>query len=293
MVVWASEPFGSDFKGPGDIMAYDMQSPSPTAALLYENDPSVDPGNTLHDSAPRINDDVVLWEQIDDQNNITLYMYDRSSGAITRDPDYPWQDNPQGTESLRALTRHDGHDREIFLHNRDSGRDHQITDNSIHDRYPCISRNYVAWMAGGEIFLAEVKHLALVSPKDDAVLPVTEIPTFVWEHIGYNAFKVEFSGDSAFPATDTLTLPEEDWLSESPFTPTEKEWESVRQKAGTEGRVYWRVKAKDSNENVAFSETWGFTFGEDPSNGDGDGSTCFIDAAGASGGALPFGFLSK
>jgi hypothetical protein len=223
----------------------------------------------MDDCSPKINHEVVLWLQSDEEDNGALFMYDLSTGSITKNPDYDWRDSPQKDGKLTALIRHDGHDREIFVYSSDSKRYYQITDNDLQDGYPSVSQNYIAWMAGGEIFLAALKHLALISPRDNAVLSEHELPTFRWEHIGYHKFKLEFSADSAFPKKGTLSLPskEKEWLPESPFTPTEKEWNSVKKKLETNGRVYWRVIAKDRNEKLSVSETWRFTFVNDQRKG--------------------------
>lgn len=152
-VVWTSEPFGDDFVGPSEIILYDAGAQM--TAVLSE---SVDPDNTLNDSAPRINNEVVIWAQDCSQCDSTVYMYDIGNGTITKDPDYVWRDSPQADGSLRVLTRLHGNDREIFVYDDNSGRYHQMTNNSVQDRCPSISGTSIVWTAGeraaSEIYLA-------------------------------------------------------------------------------------------------------------------------------------------
>ena len=138
LIVWTSEPFGDDFVGPEEVMLYDAVTQTLTVLSA-----EVDPGNTLDDSGPKINDEVVIWVQTDDQENMTLYMYDLGNVTITENPEYVWRDSPQRDGNLSILTRHDGHDREILVYNSNSRTYHQITDNSLQDRYPSIGENYV------------------------------------------------------------------------------------------------------------------------------------------------------
>jgi TolB protein len=151
-VVWTSEPFGDDFVGPSEIILYDAGAQMTTVLSA-----SVDPDNTLNDSAPRINNKAVIWAQGCSQCDTAEYMYDLSDGTITKDPDYVWRGNPQADGRLRVLTRLCGNDREIFVYNSDSGRYHQMTNNSVQDRCPSISGGYIVWMTGegatSEIYL--------------------------------------------------------------------------------------------------------------------------------------------
>jgi hypothetical protein len=152
-VVWTSEPFGDDFAGPSEIILYDTGTQ--TTTVLSEG---VDPGNTKNDSAPRIDNGAVVWIQECNQCDVTVYMYDLSSGTTTENPDYVRRDGPQADGGRRVLTRLHGNDREIVVYDGDSGSYHQITNNSVQDRCPSISGDYVVWMAGertaSEIYLA-------------------------------------------------------------------------------------------------------------------------------------------
>ena len=288
-IVWTSDPFGDDFIGPSEVMLYDAEAQTGTVLSA-----TVDPGNTQDDSSPKINVEVVIWDQTDDEDNKTTYMYDLISGTITENPDYMWRDSDQRDGNLRVLTRHDREDREVFLYNDDSNRYHQVTDNEVEDRSPDISGHHLTWMAAGEIYVAESKSLSLINPGDGVALPQTLPPAFTWEGIGYGEFKVHFSGNPDFPASQTLTFPPEEgtWLSETALTPTETDWEAVIALVEVvHAPFYWRVEGKDAAGSVSWSETWRFTTYEDAvtaaqtdtgqarDNGGGSGP-CFISTAG-------------
>lgn len=134
-------------------------------------------------------------------------------------------------------------------------------DNNLEDRYPSISRNKIAWMAGGEIFFAEYKYLALINPRENAFLSKMEPPTFTWEGIGYDEFKVEFSPNEDFKGRGAFTLPlrRRSWLSGNPLTPNRREWRLIQRIAQRNGNIYWRVKGKDDEGNKALSEVKNFS----------------------------------
>jgi len=156
MVVWTSHQV-IDSVEPGEIFLYDIVA-NATSSLSA----SVDPEGTLDDSSPRINDESVVWVQTDDAGITTLFIHDLATGVTTEAPEgFVWTDSPQIDGNLRALTRHDSSDREIFVYNSDSRMYHQITDNGLQDRYPSISGCHIAWMSGsGEIFLAGLSVMA-------------------------------------------------------------------------------------------------------------------------------------
>ena len=255
-VVWTTEPMVVDSQGPGEIVLYDISTE--TRTILSSN---VDPGNALDDSAPRINDEVVIWIQNDGEDNTTLYLYDLSAGTTTANPDYLWIDRSQKDGDFGVLSKHDGNDMELFLKSSQSGKLDQITSNSIQERYPTISGNRIAWMAGGEIFLAEFKVLNLVSPKDEAALAQQQPPTFVWEAAGYDAFEVHFSGDPNFQKWRKPIFPSKgrDSLSETYFTPALSEWNVISSVEAKAGIVFWRIAVKDADGNETYSNTRRFT----------------------------------
>ena len=276
--VWASQEV-TDSIEPGEVMLYHIAT---QVTEQLTND-------ALDDSDPRIDSDTVLWIQTDEEEHIILFIHDIATGATTEIPeDFVWEESPQTDGDLTVLTRHDGDDREVFLHNSDSRRYHQITDNDLEDTYPSISGNHMAWMAAGEIFLAEYEYLGLTSPADNAVLSETPPATFVWEGIGYNKFKIEFSGYSSFPTSESLVFPpgDDSWLSETSLTLTEEDWGAIRAIGQSNGSVYWRVEGKGSDESVSYTETWSFTIQEDgvtatatTTGSGGDSGPCFIGTA--------------
>jgi hypothetical protein len=279
-VVWTSQLVAHSFE-PGEIMLYDAKNLSGPDSIS---------DNTFDCSSPRINSETVVWVQSNGDGTTTLFIYDLTSGNPEPEPapeGFVWPDSPQTDGNLTVLTRHDGNDREIFIYNSDSGRYHQVTDNDLEDKYPSISGNRVAWMAGGEIFFAEYEYLGLISPTDGAVLSGLEIATFTWEAIGYDKFKVTFSADPEFPTSGLLALPpsEGSWLSETSLTPSEESWGTIRTMARTYGVVYWRVEGMNTEGSVSYSETWSFIIKEPGeiatgiTNEDTDGSgggPCFI-----------------
>ena len=276
--VWASQEV-TDSVEPGEVMLYHIAT---QVTEQLTND-------ALDDSDPRIDSDTVFWIQTDEEEHIILFIHDIATGATTEIPeDFVWEESPQTDGDLTVLTRHDGDDREVFLHNSDSGRYHQITDNDLEDTYPSISGNHMAWMAAGEIFLAEYEYLGLTSPADNAVLSETPPATFVWEGIGYDKFKIEFSGYSSFPTSESLVFPpgDDSWLSETSLTLTEEDWGAIRAIGQSNGRAYWRVEGMGSDESVSYTETWSFTIQEDgvtatatTTGGSGDSGPCFISTA--------------
>jgi hypothetical protein len=279
-VVWESQEVTESVE-PGEIMLYDI-STGVTEQLTDD---------TLDDSDPQINSETVFWVKTNEDDSRTSFIHDIAAGVTSEAPEgYVWGDSPQTDGGLTVLTRHDGDDREIFLRNSDSKRYHQITDNDLEDTYPSISGNNMAWMADEEIYIGEYEYLGLISPGDNTGLPSSPPGTFTWEGIGYNQFKVEFSGYSGFPASDSLVFPStESWMSETSITLSEASWGTIRTIEETNGVIYWRVEGMDAEGGVSYSETWSFTIhdgadiytaftNEDTNtdNGGGGGGPCFI-----------------
>jgi hypothetical protein len=289
-VVWTSLPFGDGSVSCEEVMLYDVGSE--TLVTLSQE---VDPGNIFDDGSPEINDEVVIWTQTDkeDGDNAILFVYDRSTESVAEDPGYRFSNSSQTDGALSVLTRHDGTDREVFLYTSNSKRYHQITNNSLEDTHASISGNYVTWVGGNEIFLAKVKYLFLIAPGNNGALFKEPPPVFSWEAIGYDTFKIQFSGAPDFPTGETLSLPsgEGGGLSVTSLAPTEEEWQAISTIDQENGRVYWRVEAKSSDGSVSYTEMWSFTIDErvgsagiakaaktDDSSGDGGGGgKCFID----------------
>jgi beta propeller repeat protein len=146
-VVWTSHQVTTSVE-PGEIFLYDILGlPPKTKQLTY---------NTLDDSSPRINHESAIWLQSDAAGNTTIMIYNLAADETNTAPEaFVWEDGPQTDGSLMVFTKHDGLDREIFIRNVQLNTCDPITRNSIQDRYPCISGDYVAWV-GGEGKAAEI-----------------------------------------------------------------------------------------------------------------------------------------
>jgi hypothetical protein len=230
-----------------------------------------------------------MWVQTDEEGNNSVFVHDFGTGATGPAPDnFIWEDSPQEDGTLRVSMSRDEQDWEIIIRNRDVKGFERITDNALDDRYPRISGNKIAWMAGEgktrEIFLAVYTCLVPLSPGDGAVLSGPEIATFTWVAIGYDKFKVKFSADPEFPTSGSLAFPpsEGSWLSETSLTPSEESWGTIRTMARTYGVVYWQVEGMSTEGSASYSETWSFTIYEGgvaattTTGGGGDSGPCFI-----------------
>lgn len=151
VVVWTSQPLEDGFLGLGDIMLYRVGTG--TRSVLSAE---VDPTNVLDDTAPRIDDKVVVWIQTDDEENTVVYTYNLSTGVIEQGTGSTG--NPQDSSNLIALTRYDGTDREILLYNSATHTCSQITNNDVEDRCHSVCGHYIVWVSGegtsSEIWLA-------------------------------------------------------------------------------------------------------------------------------------------
>ena len=264
-VVWTSHQVGDSVE-PGEIILYDIGTQAATTLSA-----SVDPDGTLDDSSPRIDDTEVIWVQADGSGKTTLFICNLTKKKPRPKPapeGYVWPNSPQEDGNLRVLTRYDGIgiDREIYVQNTRLQTLEQVTDNDIDDVYPRISGNNMAWVGGkgqaSEIFIDfyDDGFISLVSPEDGAILPEKPPTTFSWNSAGYEEFKVLFSENSDFTG-ETLTFPRRTgkWLSETSFIPKKPEWSSIKAMEKENGSVFWRVKAKDADGNVAFSQAWSFS----------------------------------
>jgi hypothetical protein len=83
--------------------------------------------------------------------------------------------------------------------------------------------------------------------------------TFDWKSVGYNAFKLQFSSDKYFKQK-RVTLPRRiprrkwNWISDTTYTPTDKECRAIEKIGRRSGVVYWRVLGIDSEGNIGSSE---------------------------------------
>ena len=147
-VVWASHVVGDSIE-PGEINLFEIGGSS----VQLTN-------NSLDDCSPQINSQFVVWLQIDENDNSTLFRYPLPDGPAEPAPeDFIWKDSPQTDGDLTVSMSNDGSDWEIIVRKDGENGFDQITDNTINDRYPCISGNNIAWMGGedkdSEIYLAK------------------------------------------------------------------------------------------------------------------------------------------
>jgi len=94
----------------------------------------------------------------------------------------------------------------------------------------------------------------LIWPPDREV-PPSDVSLFSWASTGSLSFKVEISTNPSFPASETISFPEEGWTSDNPMWLTPREREIVLRKARQSGgQLFWRVRAKSPDGSVARSE---------------------------------------
>ena len=266
----------------------------PGNVMLYEGGTLTKLSNSATGaSTPRMSDDAVAWLESNpaSRRNYFLYRYDFQTKSTSLAPDHAW-DDPQSDGPLQVLIRFDGHDREIHVVNRVKGTDQQVTDNGIEDSCASISGNVVVWIEGeggaSEIYMAIYTLFGLLKPDCGVVL--SNLPTFSWEAIGYDNFEVQFSRNGNFEDPE-LSLPSgTPALSQTSYTPTESEWESITALGGESAPVYWRVKGTDVRGTESSTDVCQFTVvpAEENEGGSGDAgdgsssSTCFISTAAGS-----------
>ncbi|MEA1932846.1 MAG: hypothetical protein U9N60_00185 [Thermodesulfobacteriota bacterium] len=147
-VVWASHVVGDSVVEPGEINLFEIGGSSVQLTT-----------NSLDDCSTQINSQFVVWLQIDENDNSTLFWYPLPDGSAEPAPeDFIWKDSPQTDGDLTVSMRNDGSDWEIIVSKDGENGFDQVTDNTINDRDPCISGNNIAWMGGegkdSEIYLA-------------------------------------------------------------------------------------------------------------------------------------------
>ncbi|UCG70298.1 MAG: DUF2341 domain-containing protein [Thermoplasmata archaeon] len=77
------------------------------------------------------------------------------------------------------------------------------------------------------------------------------------------SFKVEISPSPSFPASETLTFPEEEWVYSNSLWLTPREWEMVFSEAqSSAGQLFWRVRAKSPDGRAIYSHWLRFTVWE-------------------------------
>jgi hypothetical protein len=80
-------------------------------------------------------------------------------------------------------------------------------------------------------------------------------PLFMWASSGSFSFKVDVSTSASFPASTTITFPEEGWTSNLSCWLRPEEWGLILSKAqASGGHLFWRVRAKGKHDEVVFSD---------------------------------------
>jgi len=252
-VVWVSNQV-TDSVGPENIFLYDA------GIIIQLTD------NASEISSPRISNEGVTWLQPDplDRKNNLVYVYDFETRTTSLSSTPVWK-NPRCDGDLSVVTRLDGYDRDLFVLNKRLGKEEQLTRNDVEDRYPGISGNHLAWASGvgeaSEIYVATYKFLALLTPRDGTVVPYKSTPpTFGWEGMGYDRFKLELSDREDFGGRNTFTLPlMGSTLSETSFVPAVWEWLYVQLTGVAADRIFWRVQGMDAKGDVGLSDAASFS----------------------------------
>jgi len=190
-VVWTAQTVNSSYEA-GQVMLYNAADQSGPVVI---SEPEVDC------SDPRIDEQKVVWMQHISEGTETLYVYDLMNVPGTAKPapeSFVWNRSAAVEGSLKVLTRHDGMDREIVLYNRMDGNV-RITDNELADLQPIISQNHIAWLAEGDIFLADIAEFMHVPVPDAAGGSGMEFSA-VWSELsgGVDAYYLDVSTDPDF-----------------------------------------------------------------------------------------------
>ena len=91
-------------------------------------------------------------------------------------------------------------------------------------------------------------------PDEWEILP-SGVSLFSWSSSGINSYKVEISPNSSFPASETLSFPEDGWIFGNSLWLTPREWEMIlREAQQSGGQLFWRVRAKSQDGNEVFSK---------------------------------------
>ena len=212
----------------------------------------------------------LLWAQTHDAEASSLFVCDLTQDPPESNPapdDYVWDGgSPRRDGDLSVFAQYTAEGEEIFLRQGRTRQVHRVTDNSIRDEQPCISGQRIVWTRGEgsarEIHLAVYRCLLCLRPADSAVLSGQQPPTFAWEAVGYDEFKVEFSPTESFQAGSTYSLPFRTsvWLGDASFTPNRWQWRFIRSSTGRGESLYWRVKGRDAQGIETLSEQRSFSF---------------------------------
>ncbi len=162
-VVWTSHRVTVSYE-PAHVVSYST----------YSGDEPVIISDMYADcSGPRIDDrGLAVWTQENDDGTVSRWLYDTKEDFSTPVPapeNFVFNSSHSRDGAYNVLTRRDGNDREILLYSRPAGYT-RITDNDIDDSSPVISQNHTAWVAGGEIHVADfASHMRLSGLKASRV----------------------------------------------------------------------------------------------------------------------------
>lgn len=190
-VVWTAQAVVNSYEN-GRIMLY---SAADSAGPVVISNPAKDC------SDPRIDVQQAAWMQHDGNGTETLYIYDPRNASAVAQPApevFMWNRSPAVDGEQKVLSRYDGTDREIVLYNRTEGYV-QITDNALVDSTPVVSQNHIAWVADGDIYLAEIAQYMHVQVPSVSGGLGTEFLA-LWDELtgGVDAYFLDVSTDPAF-----------------------------------------------------------------------------------------------
>ena len=147
-VVWTSQVVTDSYR-PGRIMLYEAGGQQ---AAMVISDPAADCGD------PRVDARRAVWLQTNTDGTVSHWYCDLTADVPQAAPvpeRFVFNRSPAMDGPVSVLTRRDGTDSEIFLYSRGMGFS-RMTDNIFDDRAPVISQNHIAWVAGGQIHVAEI-----------------------------------------------------------------------------------------------------------------------------------------
>jgi beta propeller repeat protein len=152
-IVWESHPVAASVE-PGDIFLYDI-----LAGVVSCLSCASDGQSTSDDRFPWIDGQFVYWARVKDTGETVLMTVELPNGLAQEGSGYLWPDSRETDGNLTVLTKHDGHDSELFMRYADVNKVQQITENDYEDRFPAVSGKNVVWVGGegnsSEIFLWE------------------------------------------------------------------------------------------------------------------------------------------
>jgi hypothetical protein len=89
----------------------------------------------------------------------------------------------------------------------------------------------------------------------DRIIRLSDALFFSWSISESNSFKVEISPNPSFSSSETLSFPDEGWISDFSLWLSPVEWEMVLRKATqSAGQLFWRVRARSKEGREAYSD---------------------------------------